>query len=99
MQVPVEFPPQLAPWNEPWFRDKPVPLAKPTPSLFPADEEQLANVLDCELNGARKWDVSKLLEHMFSDEVLGLPVRKFTFWIAQALTAEHPDHRVRTCDT
>lgn len=40
--------------------------------------ESLANMLDRELNSTRKWDVSKLLEHMFSDQVLGLPVRNFT---------------------
>lgn len=40
--------------------------------------QPLANMLDRELNGTRRWDVGKLLEHLFSDEVLGLPVRNFT---------------------
>lgn len=37
--------------------------------------EQLANMLNHELNGTRRWDVPGLLENLFSDEVLGIPVR------------------------
>lgn len=39
--------------------------------------EQLANMLDRELNGTRKWDVQGLSEGLFSDRVLGFPVRLF----------------------
>lgn len=39
--------------------------------------EQLANMLDRELNGTRKWDVQGLSEGLFSDRILGFPVRHF----------------------